>query len=431
MVAAAATDGLHTYQMDVTTAFLYASLDEEVYMELMEGMKGYGVPGKVAKLQLAIYGLKQASRMWNLHIDGILKSMGFVTLSADHGVYFKWDGVNRVWLALYVDDIFLTGHNLSNIEAVKKTLGTNMKVKDLGMAQYLLGIELRRRQLGMEEGDIFMVQEMYVMEILRQFDMVGCKAASTPLESGVKLSVVDSPEDDEGRAQMEAYPYRQVVGKLMYLAVCTRPDISQAVSELSRFNANPGVKHWESAVRVMRYLSGTAGMGLLYKRGASKDLWGYVDASHTSCPDTGKGRAAYVFMSAGAPVSWASKRVGSVSLSSCETEYMGLTLAAQEASYLGDLKGEMYATGGVAKAKCIDMKTDCQSAKSLAENPVYHGRSKHIRAKWHFIRRRVKMGMVRLIDVRTELMGADMMTKSVGPAVLGVNRKLIGMQVCG
>ena len=172
-------------------------------------------------------------------------------------------------------------------------------------------------------------------------------------------------------------------------------------------------------------------MGLLYKRGVSKDLWGYVDSSHTSCPDTGKGRAAYVFMSGGAPVSWASKRVGSGSLSSCETEYMGLTLGAQEASYLSDLKGEMYAIGGVAKGKCIDMMTDSQSAKSLAENPVYHGRSKHIRAKWHFIRRRVEMGMVRLIDVRTELMGADMMTKSVGPNVLRVNMKLIGMSKCG
>ena len=179
-------------------------------------------------------------------------------------------------------------------------------------------------------------------EILRELDMVGCKAASTPLEPGVKLSVVDSPDDDQGKARMEAY---------------------------------------------------------LYRKGVSKDLWG--------------------------------KRVGSDSLSSCETEYMGLTLAAQEASYLGDLKGEMYASGGVVKAKCIDMRTDSQSAKSLAENPVYHGRSKHIRAKWHFIRRRVEMGMVRLVDVRTELMGADMMTKSVGPAVLGVDRKLIGMQICG
>ena len=82
------------------------------------------------------------------------------------------------------------------------------EVKDLGVAQYLLGIELRRRQIGMDDGDILMVQEKYVLDIMRQFDMVGCKAASTPLEPGVKLSVVDSPGDDLGKAKMEAYPYR-------------------------------------------------------------------------------------------------------------------------------------------------------------------------------------------------------------------------------
>ena len=97
----------------------------------------------------AIYGLKQASRMWNLHIDGILASMGFIRLTGDHGVCYKWDGADRVWLALYVDDIFLINLNLANITESKKTLGADMKVKDLGVAQYLLGIELRRRKLGM------------------------------------------------------------------------------------------------------------------------------------------------------------------------------------------------------------------------------------------------------------------------------------------
>ena len=219
----------------------------------------------------------------------------------------------------------------------------------------------------------------------------------------------------------------------MYLAVCTRPDICQAVSELSRFNSNPGKKHWESAMRVLRYLKGTADVGLLYRKGESTDIWGYVDASHTSCPDSNKGRAAYVFMSGGAPVSWASKRVGNGSLSTCETKYMGLTLAAQEAGYLGELQAEMYRDIGKGKAvvKCIDLMTDSQSAKSLAENPVYHGRSKHILAKWHFIRQRVSKGWIKLFDVRTESMGADMMTKSMGPSVLAVKMKLIGMHKSG
>ena len=117
-------------------------------MELIEGMDGFGEPGKVARLWKAIYGLKQASRMWNQHIDGVLASMGFVKLTGHHGVYVKWDGVNHVWLALYVDDLFLISLNLANITKSKKKLGANMKVKDMEVAQYLQGIELRRRQLG-------------------------------------------------------------------------------------------------------------------------------------------------------------------------------------------------------------------------------------------------------------------------------------------
>ena len=107
---------------------------------------------------------------------------------------------------------------------------------------------------------------------------------------------------------------------------------------------------------------------------------------------------------------------------------MGLTIAAQESCYLGELKAEMFGTIGEKRVvRRIDLLTDSQSAKSLAENPVYHGRSKHILSKWHFIRQRVGKGFLKLVDVRTEEMGADMMTKAVGPAVLGVNKKLIGM----
>ena len=128
--------------MDITTAFLYASLEEEVYLEVMGGMEGYGTPGKVARIWRGIYGLKQANKMWNQHIDRILKEMGFFKLTGDHEVYFKWDGANHVWLALYVDDVFLISKNLANINESKKTLGADMKVKDLGVAHYLLGLSL-------------------------------------------------------------------------------------------------------------------------------------------------------------------------------------------------------------------------------------------------------------------------------------------------
>ena len=110
---------------------------------------------------------------------------------------------------------------------------------------------------------------------------------------------------------------------------------------------------------------------------------------------------------------------------------MGPILAAQEASYPGELKGEMDGVRVGAGVRCIELLTDSRSAKYLAESPIYHGRSKHIKAKWHCIRKRVELGMVKLIDVRTEFMGADMLTKGVGTAALAVNMRLIGMAKCG
>ena len=240
-----------------------------------------------------------------------------------------------------------------------------MKVKDLGEVRYLLGIEERRRQQfgDIHLGDILLVQEKYVRDMLVRYEMIDCKPANTPLEPNVKMSEEDCPSSDVEKEEMAQLPYRSVVGSLMYLSVCTRPDICQAVSELSRFNNNPGKVHWESAKRVLRYLKGSSGVGLLYKGGVSADLWGYVDASHASCPDIGKGRAGYVFISAGAAVSWSSKRLGSASLSSCESEYMGLTLAAQEASFLSQLKGEMDGVEKEEDGKGIRILTDSQYAK--------------------------------------------------------------------
>ena len=105
---------------------------------------------------------------------------------------------------------------------------------------------------------------------------------------------------------MAAVPYRSAIGSLMYLATCTRPDLAAAVSELSKFSQNPGVAHWEGVKRVLRYVSGTVGDGLLYKRGAQVEVWGYSDAGHASCQETSKGRSGYVFLSAGAAISWRS-----------------------------------------------------------------------------------------------------------------------------
>ena len=140
---------------------------------------------------------------------------------------------------------------------------------------------------------------------------------------------------------MELVPYRSAVGSMMYLAVCTRPDISAAVSALSSFNANPGRAHWEGVQHVLRYLKGTASSGIRYRKGASTDIWGFTDASHLTCPDTGRSRTGFALISAGGVVTWQSKLTGNASLSSCESEYMGLANTGQEVSWMRTLQLQM------------------------------------------------------------------------------------------
>ena len=334
MLAAAASEGMQMEQMDVTTAFLYATLEEEVYLEIPEGMFAEDMTRKVLRLFKALYGLKQSPRMWNLHVDKALSEFGLQRLTADFCVYAIHQGRDRILLGLFVDDMFIIGHVISLIGGVKDLLHSRFKMKDLGAATFLLGMEIRR----LPGGDVQLLQEKYLGEVLLRFPVDSPRAASTPLPPGCKLSHADSPQSKEEAKKMALIPYRSAIGSLMYLAVCTRPDIAAAVSSLSRFNGNPGMAHWEGVQHVLRYLQGTSGEGLCYRKDVLTALWGYSDSSHLTCPDTSRSRAAFVILSAGGAVSWQSKLLGNSSLSSCESEYMGFSMAAQEVSFLRQLQ---------------------------------------------------------------------------------------------
>ena len=185
MVALGASKGLEMHRMDVTTAFLYAPLEEEVYMEQPEGTTLPGGEGKVTRLLKCLYGLKQSPRQWNHLIDTVLKELGFTRLKSDFGIYVKGEGDDAVYIAMYVDDLFLVGRKLGRIREVKDGLSSQFKMKDLGEARFLLGIEIRRQ----DNGDIFLVQERYARDVVKRFNMEGCKSVSTPLELGSQLDM--------------------------------------------------------------------------------------------------------------------------------------------------------------------------------------------------------------------------------------------------
>ena len=144
MLAAAALEGMQMEQMDVTTAFLYATLEEEVYLEITQGMFEEDMTGKVLQLFKALYGLKQSPRMWNLHVDKALSEFGLQRLTTDFYIYAIHQGRDRILLGLFVDDVFIIGHVISLIGGVKDLLHSRFKMKDLGAATFLLSMEIRR-----------------------------------------------------------------------------------------------------------------------------------------------------------------------------------------------------------------------------------------------------------------------------------------------
>ena len=420
LVALAASMGWELDQMDVATAFLYAKLEEETFVDIPEGVVPTGEGDRVWRLRKCLYGLKQSPRMWNMTIDKILHDMGFERFVTEHGIYVVGEGADKIFLALYVDDLLIVWSSKESLAEVKERLKLHFKMKDMGSAHFLLGVEIRRRL----DGGYFMVQEKYASEVVSRYGMGDAKIVSTPFEPGSTFGSEDVLDQERVDPGMVDVPYRSLVGSLMYLAVCTRPDLSMAVSSLSRYSQNPKMEHWEAAKRVLRYIKGTVGEGLAYSPGEEIAVWGYSDASYGSDDETKRGRSGFVFISGGAAVSWGSKLQDVVALSSTEAEYMAICHAMQEGLYLRMLQQEMGAnpeSGGTL------LLVDNQSSIKLAKNPVFHKRSKHIAIRFHFIREKVESEEFNLEFVRTLAMAADQLTKHVGVRVLEIGKELMGM----
>nr|ABA91121.1 retrotransposon protein, putative, Ty1-copia subclass [Oryza sativa Japonica Group] len=211
--------------------------------------------------------IRQAPKQWHEKFDTTLTSAGFVVNEADKCVYYRYGGGEGVILCLYVDDILIFGTSLNVIEEVKDYLSKSFEMKDLGEADVILNIKLQRG----DEGGITLVQSHYVDKVLSRFGYSDCKPAPTPYDPSMLLR-------KNRRIARDQLRYSQIIGSLMYLASATRPDISFAVSKLSRFVSNPGDDHWQALERVMRYLKGTMSYGIHYT-GYPKVLEGYSDSN--------------------------------------------------------------------------------------------------------------------------------------------------------
>ena len=391
-------------QMDVVTAFLQSDLEEEIYMKYPDGFQNPG--NKVCKLKKSLYGLKQASRVWNRKLDQVLKSMELKQSKTDPCIYFKTNENERIYIAIYVDDILiLTSNNTSKIK-IKESLKSHFKMKDLGEASYILGMKITRDR---KNGKLWIDQQRYVNEVIRRFNMEESNPISTPLDVNQKLSKQQCPSTKEEIEYMRSVPYQEAIGCIMYAAQITRSDLAFAVGMLSKFNNNPGKIHWTAVKRLLRYMKGTSELKLEYSKQENSTLIGYCDADWANDVDERKSTTGYLFKYQGGSISWGSKKQATVALSTTEAEYMALSAASQEAIWLKSLYTEL-----LCKSK-TDVKIYCdnRSAIHLSKDNMFHGRSKHIDIRHHFVRDLVNSKEINIEYTSTDDMAADVLTKGL------------------
>ncbi|RVW92914.1 Retrovirus-related Pol polyprotein from transposon RE1 [Vitis vinifera] len=247
-------------QLDIKNAFLNGDLEKEVYMEIPLGFEGSMAKNQVCKLQKSLYDLKQSPRAWFDRFTKAVLKLGYKQGQADHTLFVKKSHAGKMAiLIVYVDDIILSGNDTEELQNLKKYLLEEFEVKDLGNLKYFLGMEVARSRKG-----IIVSQRKYILDLLKETGMLGCKPIDTPMDSQKKLGIEkESTPVDRGRCQ-------RLVGRLIYLSH-TRPNIGFAVSAVSQFMHSPTEEHMKAVYRILRYLKMTPGKGLFFRKTENRD----------------------------------------------------------------------------------------------------------------------------------------------------------------
>jgi len=407
MLAIAAHLDYEIFQMDVKMAFLNGFLDEDIYMEQPQGFESNSEKQKVCKLKRSIYGLKQASRSWNIRFDEVVKSFGFIKNPDEPCVYKKISGSAIAFLVLYVDDILLIGNDVPMISSIKLFLSQKFSMKDLGEATYILGIKIyrdrSRRLIGLS-------QSTYIDKVLTRFNMQCSKRGLLPFRQGIRLSKEMCPNTPEERERMAKIPYASAIGSIMYAMLCTRPDIAHAVSITSRYQSDPGEEHWIAIKNILKYLRRTKDLFLIYGEGEFKVV-AYTDSDFQSDPNDYKSTSGFVFTFNGGAVSWKSSKQSITADSTTEAEYVAASEAAKEAAWMKKFISELGVVPSIEQP--ITLFCDNNGAIAQAKEPRSHQKSKHIERRFHLIREIVGRGDIALQKIASAENVADPFTKAL------------------
>ncbi|KAL0561491.1 hypothetical protein IC582_001919 [Cucumis melo] len=410
------------WQMDVKTAFLNGNLEETIYMQQPEGFIIPGQEQKICKLNRSIYGLKQASRSWNIRFDTAIKSYGFDQIVDEPCVYKRIINKSVAFLVFYVDDILLIGNDIGLLTDIKQWLATQFQMKDLGEAQFVLGIQIFRDR---KNKMLALSQASYIDKIVVKYSMQKSKRGLLPFRHGVTLSKEQCPKTPQDVEEMRHIPYASAVGSLMYAMLCTRPDICYAVGIVSRYQSNPGLAHWTAVKTILKYLRRTRDYTLVY---GSKDLilTGYTDSDFQTDRDSRKSTSGSVFTLNGGAVVWRSIKQGCIADSTMEAEYVAACEAAKEAVWLRNFLIDLEVVPNMSKP--ITLYCDNSGDVANSREPRSHKHGKHIERKYHLIREIVHRGDVIVTQIASTHNVADPFTKPLTAKVFEGHLESLGLR---
>jgi hypothetical protein len=410
LLTVAAARNWFIHQLDVQNAFLHGDLHELVYMEPPPGLRRQG-ENVVCRLNKSLYGLKQASRNWFSTFSEAIQKAGYQQSKADYSLFTKPHGPSFTAVLIYVDDILLTGNDLDEMKRLKEFLLKRFRIKDIGDLKYFFGIEFSRSKKG-----IFMSQRKYTLDILQDSGLIGARPDKFPMEQTLKLTPTD------GVVLNDPTKYRRLVGRLIYLTV-TRPDIVYAVQTLSQFMHEPRKPHWDAALRVLRYIKGTPGQGILFSTSNDLSLKAFCDSDWGGCHATRRSVTGFCIFLGNSLISWKSKKQVIVSRSSAESEYRAMANTCLELTWLRFILQDLK----VPQAAPTPLFCDNQAALHIAANPVFHERTKHIEIDCHIVREKLQAGMINPSYVPTRFQLADVFTKALGKDQFVTLRNKLGL----
>ena len=401
---------LHLEQFDVKSAFLNGSLKETIYMKAPQGME----TNKVLLLKKSLYGLKQAAKSWNDMLISTLKSVGFSVSDFDDCLFiYEGDSSIECYLIVHVDDMICACSNKEKLKVIVADLSKNFEIKSLGCPKQFLGLNVHFNA----NGTIGLCQQHFIAQFAEEFSLENVKPSKFPLQSGYYK--IDCPD-----LLPENTQYRKIIGKLLYVATNTRPDIAASVSILAKRVSQPRRIDYTEALRVMKYLVTTQNLVLqLNNSDVDPQLTSYCDSDFAEDRKDYKSNSGFVCFVNGGAISWLCRKQSLTAQSTTEAEYYALVECLKETLWLRNILKSF----NIHCKEPTQIATDSESCRHIIDNGQYASRTKYFGVKYQFIKDHVIRNEVVIRHVSSEDNIADLLTKPLNHVKLEKHRLAINL----